>query len=230
MRKLGVILLIAVFALTMSGCALNFYKGKPGQEKKIKQLTNQVEELERARSMLEDRLSKEIGDKQVLLELAARGLVITMVNDILFDSGKAKLKKDAKAVLAKIAAVVKEAVPDRSIGVEGHTDDVPIKYSGWKSNWELSAARATSVVHYLIDECGIGPAKLSAIGYGEFRPIDTNETKEGRARNRRVEIIILPREMTKKSYEETQSKISEEAKQAEELKPQVSESAAEAVK
>jgi len=230
MRGLMKVLLIAVFALAMSGCALNFYKGHPEQVKKIKQLTNQVEELENARRMLEERLSKEIGDKQVLLELASRGLVITMVNDILFDSGKAKLKKDAKVVLAKIASVIKEAVPDRNIGVEGHTDNVPIKYSGWKSNWELSAARATSVVHYLIDECGIEPAKLSAIGYGEFRSIDTNDTKEGRARNRRVEIIILPREMTKKSYEEVQSRISEEAKAAEESKPQASESATEAVK
>ena len=166
--------------------------------------------------MLEERLSKEIGDKQVLLEMAGRGLVITMANDILFDSGKSKLKHNADSVLKRIASVIKEAVPDRNIGVEGHTDNVPIKYSGWKSNWELSAARATSVLHYLIDECGIEPQKLSAIGYGEYRPIDSNETKEGRGKNRRVEIIILPKEITKKSYEDVQSKVSEEARSAEE--------------
>ncbi len=216
MRRLLAIFLIAIFTITTSGCALNFYKGKPEQERKIQQLTAQVDELEQAKRMLEERLSKEIGDKQVLLELASRGLVITMANDILFDSGKAKLKHNAHSVLKRIASVIKEAVPNRNIGVEGHTDNVPIKYSGWKSNWELSTARATTVLHYLIDECGIEPQKLSAIGYGEYRPISSNETKESRGKNRRVEIIILPKEVTKKSYEESQSKVSEEAKSAEE--------------
>src|SRR3989338_4366389 len=198
MKKLCIGVLIGLFAITTSGCALNFYKGKPGQEKKIKELTTQVEELEQARRMLEDRLAREIQDKQILLERTAMGLVITMVNDILFDSGKAKLKGHAKEVLKKIAGVLQEAVPDRDVGVEGHTDNIPIKYSGWKSNWELSAARATSVLHYLIDSCDIAPQRLSAIGYGEYRPIDTNETKAGRAKNRRVELIILPKETSKK--------------------------------
>lgn len=216
MRKLGIFILIGIFAVNLSGCAINFYKGKPEQEKKIKKLTSQLEELEQAKRLLEERLSKEIGDKQVLLELAGRGLVITMANDILFDSGKAKLKKEAYPVLKKVAAVIKETVPDRDVGVEGHTDNVPIKHSGWKSNWELSTARAMSVLHYLIDDCGISPKKLSAIGYGEFRPIDSNDTKAGRAKNRRVEIIILPKEMAKKTYEEIQSRMSEEARMSEE--------------
>ena len=217
MKKVLALCLVLIFAVSLSGCALNFYKGKPEQERKIKQLTNQLEELEQAKRMLEDRLSKEIADKQVLLEQTTRGLVITMANDILFDSGKAKLKKDAYPVLNKIAVVMNETVPERDIGVEGHTDTVPIKHSGWKSNWELSSARATNVLHYLIEK-NVQPGRLSAIGYGEFRPIDTNDTKSGRAKNRRVEIIILPKEMTKKSYEETQGKISEEAKAAEESK------------
>ena len=220
MRKISLVMLAIIFVTAMNGCAVNFYKGKPQDAKTIKQLTSQVEELEQTKRMLEDRLAKEIGDKQILLERTSRGLVITMTNDILFDSGKAKLKHNAKDVLKKIASVIQETAPDRDIGVEGHTDNRPIKHSGWKSNWELSASRATSVLHYLIDSCGIEPQKLSAIGYGEFRPIDTNDTKKGRAKNRRVEIIILPKEMTKKSYEEAQTKISEEAKQAEESKPQ----------
>lgn len=218
MKKLALVALAIIFASSMSGCAVNFYKGKPEQEKKIRQLTTQLEELEETKRLLEERLAKEIGDKQILLERTSRGLVITMTNDILFDSGKAKLKRGAKSVLDKIAAVIKESAPDRDIGVEGHTDNVPIKHSSWKSNWELSTSRATGVLHYIIDECGIEPQKLSAIGYGEFRPIDSNDTRSGRSRNRRVEIIILPKEMTKKSYEEVQSRISEEAKAAEESK------------
>lgn len=215
MKKVLAFVLAVIFASSISGCALNFYKGKPEQERKIKQLTTQLEELEQAKRDLEERLSKEIADKQVLLEQTNRGLVITMANDILFDSGKAKLKANAKPVLDKIAAVLNDTVPNRDVGVEGHTDSVPIKHSGWKSNWELSSARATNVLHYLI-EMGMAPQRLSAIGYGEFRPIDANDTKAGRAKNRRVEIIILPKEITKKSYEETQSKISEQAKAAEE--------------
>ncbi|MDD5421965.1 MAG: OmpA family protein [Candidatus Omnitrophota bacterium] len=218
MKKLGLLFLTAIFAVTISGCAMNFYKGKPEQEKKIRQLTGQIEELEQAKRLLEDKLAGEISGNQVLLEKTSRGLIITMTNDVLFDSGKAKLKKSAHPVLNKIAGVLQESVPNRDIGVEGHTDNVPIKHSGWKSNWELSAARATSVLHYLIDNCGIQPKRLSAIGYGEFRPIESNETKAGKARNRRVEIIILPKDITKKSYEETQGRISEEAKQAEESK------------
>lgn len=216
MKRFALAVLIGIFAITVSGCAVNFYKGKPEQEKKIRQLTTQVEELEQAKRMLEDRLAREIADKQVLLEQTSRGLVITMANDILFDSGKAKLKSNAHDVLRKIASVIKEAAPERNVGVEGHTDSVAIKHSGWKSNWELSAARATNVLHYMIDECGMEPAKMSAIGYGEYHPVDTNDTKAGRAQNRRVEIIILPKEMTKKSYDEVQGRMSDEARIAEE--------------
>ncbi len=218
MKKMWTLILISIFIATLNGCAVNFYKGKPEQAAKIKQLTSQVEDLEQAKRLLEERLSQEIADKQVLLERTNRGLIITMANDILFDSGKAKLKSDAHSMLSKIARVLNENVSDRDVGVEGHTDNVPIKRSGWKSNWELSTARATSVLHYLIDECGVQPQRLSAIGYGEYKPVDTNETKIGKAKNRRVEIIILPKEMTKKSYDETQSKVSQDAKTAEESK------------
>lgn len=216
MKRFAAVVLACLFAMTVSGCAVNFYKGKPEQEIKIRKLTTQVEELEQAKRMLEDRLAREISDKQVLLEQTSRGLVITMANDILFDSGKAKLKSNAHNVLKKIASVIQEAAPDRNVGVEGHTDSVPIKHSGWKSNWELSAARATNVLHYLIDSCGMEPQKMSAIGYGEYHPVDTNDTKAGRARNRRVEIIILPKDMTKKSYDEVQGRVSDEARMAEE--------------
>ena len=218
MRKILSASLALFFAIGLAGCALNFYKGRPEQEKQITKLKSEVDELEDAKRMLEERLAQEIRDKEVLLELAGKGLIITMANDILFDSGKAKLKSRSHSTLKKVASVINEALPDRNIGVEGHTDNVPIKYSSWKSNWELSTARAMSVLHYLIDECGIEPRRLSAIGYGEFKSVDTNETEAGRAGNRRVEIIILPKEMTKKSYEEAQARISEEAKAEEEAR------------
>ncbi len=216
MRRVLAIFLIGIFAISVAGCALNFYKGKPEQEKAIRKLAVEVEDLEGAKRMLEKQLASEIRDKQVLLELAGRGLVITVADDILFDSGKARLKTESHSILRKVAAVLKEKLPNRNAGIEGHTDNVPIKYSGWKSNWELSTARATSVLHYLIEECGVEPQNLSAIGYGEYRPVASNDTREGRARNRRVEIVVVPKEMTKKAYEKEQSRISEAARSEEE--------------
>jgi chemotaxis protein MotB len=119
--------------------------------------------------------------------------VITFVADVLFDSGKAKIRQEAMPTLDKISNVLNESVPLTGIGIEGHTDNQPIQYSGWKSNWELSTARALSVLHYLVDDRSIAPQRVSAIGYGEYRPVAPNETKEGRQENRRVEMSFCPR-------------------------------------
>jgi chemotaxis protein MotB len=143
--------------------------------------------------LLEDRLSQEIKDKQVRLAMMGKGLVITFVADVIFDSGKAKIKSEAYPTLDKVATVLRENVPEFSVGIEGHTDNQPIKFSGWKSNWELSAARALSVLHYLAEAGKLSPDRLSAIGYGEYRPVATNDAEEGRQLNRRVEVVILPR-------------------------------------
>ncbi|MFC1594414.1 flagellar motor protein MotB, partial [Candidatus Omnitrophota bacterium] len=93
--------------------------------------------------------------------------------------------------------VLNGSVVGSLIAVEGHTDNVPIRYSGWLSNWELSSARALSVLHFLIDEGGINPERLSANGYGEFHPVVSNDTPEGQQQNRRVEIVILPEQIKK---------------------------------
>jgi len=121
-----------------------------------------------------------------------KGLVITFLADVLFDSGKAKVKQDATPILDKVARILNENVADLDVGIEGHTDNVPIKSSGWKTNWELSTARALSVLHYLSDNKGVSASRLSAIGYGEYRPVASNGTSYGRHKNRRVEIVILP--------------------------------------
>ncbi len=183
--------LLCIMSVAISGCSVKFYRGHPEDIDKIHQLSDRVKQIEDAKTLLEQRLKNEIRDKQVKLDITKRGLVITFVDEILFDSGKAELKKDAYPVLDKVVGVIKEKVRDRNIGIEGHTDNQPIKYSGWKSNWELSAARATTVLHYL-EEAGINPAQLQAVGYGEYRPVSTNDTKEGRRQNRRVEVVILP--------------------------------------
>jgi chemotaxis protein MotB len=175
---------------------------------KIEDLSQQLNELDRTKKLLENRLSKEIDDSQVRLQMMEKGLVVTVVGDVLFDSGKSKIRPEAHVILDKVARVIKENVPNLNVGIEGHTDNQPIKVSGWKSNWELSTSRALSILHYLADEKGISPDRLSAIGYGEYRPVASNDAKDGRQLNRRVEIVILP-EYTKETKQTAKSALRE---------------------
>lgn len=183
---------LIIISFIFSGCTVIFQKGRRSDIEKIQDLSHQLDLLDQTKTLLEERLKKEIADKEVRIEMLEKGLVVTFVADVLFDSGKAKIRPEAYVALDKVAKVLLENVPNNNIGVEGHTDNDPIKYSGWKSNWELSTARALSVLHYLVDDKGLSPARVSAIGYGEYRPVDTNDTKQGRKLNRRVEIVIFP--------------------------------------
>jgi len=192
MRKLFNTGLIAFIMVSLAGCTFIFQTGRRSDMQKIEDLSQQLDELNRAKKLLESRLSQEIGDKQVRLQMMEKGLVITFVADVIFDSGKAKIRPEAYASLDKVAKVLDENVPNLNIGIEGHTDNVPIKHSGWKSNWELSTSRALSVLHYLADKRGISPDRLSAVGYGEYQPVASNDTGKGRQLNRRVEIVIFP--------------------------------------
>ncbi len=188
---LGVIIGL-ILSLGLTGCTFIFQSGRRSDMQKIEQLSQQLDELGQTKKLLEERLNKEIQNKDVSLKMGERGLVINIVGDVLFDSGKAKIKHDAHAILDKISRVLKENVAGLNIGIEGHTDNKPIRVSGWKSNWELSTARSLSILHYLVDEKGISPERISAIGYGEYRPVSSNDSAEGRKLNRRVEIVILP--------------------------------------
>ena len=206
LKKIYIIALILFVSISLSGCTFIFQKGRRSDARKIEELSAQLEELNQTKRLLEDRLSTEIQDQQVKLEMLEKGLVITVLGDLLFDSGKADIRPEAHNILGKVARVLKENVAEYNIGIEGHTDNQPIRQSGWKSNWELSSARALSVLHYLVNEKGISPNRLSAIGYGEYRPVSSDNTKGGRQLNRRVEIVILPK-ITK--VKETSSKTGE---------------------
>ncbi|MBM3252349.1 MAG: hypothetical protein FJZ11_06210, partial [Candidatus Omnitrophica bacterium] len=162
---------IILVSFSLTGCCMIFQKGRRSDIERISNLEDQLAQLKDTKQLLEERLKQEIADKQVRLEMAERGLVITFVSEVLFDSGKAKIRTDAYQPLDKVARVLREEVPEMEIGIEGHTDNQPIKFSGWKSNWELSSARSISVLHYLVDEKGIAPERVSAIGHGEFKPI-----------------------------------------------------------
>jgi chemotaxis protein MotB len=118
-----------------------------------------------------------------------RGVVITMANDTAFVSGSAEIKNSMNTALESLAEVLKKT-PGRIV-IEGHTDNVALAGARYKSNWELATARAAGVLHVFIKQ-GIDPNRLILAGYGEYRPLASNETDEGRARNRRVEIVFAP--------------------------------------
>lgn len=131
---------------------------------------------------------KKLADK-VLIHREERGLVVSLLTDgIFFERGSAELSEEAKEVLRGIAPILKSS--DRLIRVEGHTCDLPIHTSRFPSNWELSVARAVAVVRYLT-WLGVPPQRLSAVGYGEFRPMFPNTSEENRRLNRRVDIVLL---------------------------------------
>ncbi len=211
------LMLVMFLAVSLSGCAIVLQKRSPSDVRRIRELERireakeeELKALNETKAILERKLRKEIGARQIHLEMAERGLIITFVDEILFDSGKAKIKSEAVSGLDKIAEVILEEVPDRDKGLEGHTENQPLKYSGWQSNWELSTARATSVLHYLVDEGGFPPEKVSPIGYGEYKPVASNATKEGRRENRRVEIIILPKKIVRVPLGEEPAELFEE--------------------
>jgi len=118
-----------------------------------------------------------------------RGLILRFSERFFFDSGDASIRPDVAPMLHIIAGSL-EKIPNH-IRIEGHTDSVPIRTARFPSNWELSTARATSIVHYLLTHHQFEPTRLSAAGYGEFRPIATNDSSDGRSQNRRVDIVIL---------------------------------------
>ena len=117
-----------------------------------------------------------------------RGIVLELPERILFDSGEAVIKRDFIPYLEMLAALI-EGLPNQII-IEGHTDNVPINTYRFPSNWELSVARSVSVARFLVEDCALPPEKFVATGYGEFHPLESNETPEGRSRNRRVSIVI----------------------------------------
>ncbi len=155
-----------------------------------------VKEQSDAFQQMQAAMKAEVDAKQVTIQELEGKLTVSMVEAILFDSGKANVKKAGMEALKKVAEVLKTAT-DQDIIVAGHTDNVPITTklaATYPTNWELSAARAISVVK-ILEAAGVDPKVLVASGFSEFRPVADNETPEGRAKNRRMEIILMPKRM-----------------------------------
>jgi chemotaxis protein MotB len=158
------------------------------REEKVREVSSTYEQLV-------DKMKGEIAKGQVTISELQGKLTVNMVDAILFDSGKAEVKPEGLVVLGKVIEILK-SVTDKSIRIEGHTDTMPIAgglAQRYPTNWELSAARAINVARYLQKQT-INPATLSAAGFGEFKPVADNATLEGRAKNRRIEIVLVPKD------------------------------------
>jgi chemotaxis protein MotB len=161
----------------------------------VKAREEQVQKVSSTYESLLEKMKSEISKGQVTISELKGKLTVNMVDSILFDSGKAEVKKGGLEILGKVISILKD-VNDKSIRIEGHTDDVPISRAlarRYPTNWELSAARAINVARHL-QEQGIDPGQLSAVAYGEWKPVATNDTAEGKAKNRRIEMILVPKE------------------------------------
>lgn len=144
---------------------------------------------------IQDSIDRYIAEKDLGLSLQTNltqeGLMVTILDNALFDSGSAVVRPEARELAREISELL-VIDPPRHITVSGHTDNVPINTAQFPSNWDLSAARALNFLKILLENTKLDPARFSAIGYGEYRPVAPNDTPENRAKNRRVEILIQP--------------------------------------
>ncbi len=138
---------------------------------------------------IEAYLVKQGAQSKVTLEISRRGLIVSLKEAGFFASGQAEIKPDAYEIINTIAEVVTQY--NNPLRLEGHTDNIPISTAQFPSNWELSTARATRALKYLLKNFEVEAGKISATGYAEFRPLGDNATPEGRAKNRRVDLVML---------------------------------------
>ena len=175
---------------SMSQTTMQF-EGMPEKSQSSAQ-TVELESMEKLKEELQKEIDKGKLSKDVEINVEVRGLVIRLPDNVLFDSGSAEIKQQALISLNTIGQVLnKKEYLNSMIRVEGHTDNVPINSYRYPSNWELSTARSTNVIKYLIASIKVNSGRLSASGYGEYHPIASNADANGRAKNRRVDIVVL---------------------------------------
>jgi chemotaxis protein MotB len=157
----------------------------------------EIARLTRTQEALSKSLQDEISKGNITIQQVRDRLTINMVDRVLFDSGQAQVKPAGMKVLKQVGDVLNQ-ISDKQIRIEGHTDNVPISsklQDRFKTNWELSTARATTVVRYLIDQGGVDRQYLSAVGYADTHPLSSNDSEEGRSSNRRIEIVLYPKDL-----------------------------------
>jgi len=158
----------------------------------VRHAAEDIQKLQSLHQQLVKSLENEIKQGEITISQLYNRLSVKILDQVLFLSGEAVIRPRGQQVLARLAETLKK-ITDQRIIIEGHTDNVPIGpklQDRYPTNWELSATRATVVVRHLVEELGVNPNRISAAGYGEYRPVAPNTTKEGRTKNRRIEIIL----------------------------------------
>ncbi|NMM61636.1 flagellar motor protein MotB [Clostridium sp. P21] len=158
-------------------------------ESSASQAATESSKMEDLKQKVDSYLQKNGMKDSANTEIDERGLVVSLKDTLFFDTGRAEVKADSQAKLIELGKILNQL--GNSMRIEGHTDNVPIHNEQFNSNWQLSVSRAANVTELLISSSNVDAHKLSAVGYGEYRPILDNSTEEGRARNRRVDIIIV---------------------------------------
>ena len=209
--------LLVVVVLGSSGCAVTVAKRSPWDVQRLEQLSDELNQFKSLSGLqageaaqlqhVKDRLTREVGSSEVVVGYDERGVVTRFLDQVLFGSGQADVRRSARPVLNRVAKVLRD-IPGQPIGIEGHTDSQPIRVSGWASNEALSMARAEAVASYFADKHRVSRERMTIIGYGEDRPIADNGSADGRRKNRRVEIIVLPHSLGE-SYEEEAQRVTE---------------------
>lgn len=164
---------------------------------KLAAAEKEMETASKTKNTLEEEMRAALQSKDITISQLQGKLTVNILDHLMFDSGEAAVKNEGQEVLRRLAAVLATHT-NRAIHVIGHTDNVPIRAgarSRFPSNWELSTARATAAVRFLHEQAGVNPRQLGALGYGEFHPVADNSTPEGRAKNRRIAVVILPEEL-----------------------------------
>jgi chemotaxis protein MotB len=204
-RQIRMLLISAALTSMVSGCVSTgtYEKMETSKNQEIAALQDRVSELEKQNASLMSNseetqkqydalvqgLSKEVEKGQLQVRQYKNMLSVDLAEQVFFDSGSATLKEDGKDVLKKVGGALK-GYENKIIRVVGHTDNVPVLKSPFPSNWDLSVARATTVVRFL-QEAGVPPGRMIAAGRGEYSPVAPNDTPEGRQKNRRIEIMLI---------------------------------------
>lgn len=180
----------------INGIEIIFDKKIPLEQEgeESKEIESKLEEAKKDAEDINEYLKKQGYESVVKIEYNSNIIKLTIEGEILFESGYAKLTTDAVRLVDVVSLKIMEYISDKTIQIEGHTDNRPINTARYPSNWELSQARAIAVGYRLIREHGIDPSKIAATGYGEYRPIADNATEAGRGINRRVEIKLITEE------------------------------------
>jgi len=208
MNKKLIPVLVVAMAVAVTGCSNKKLLKQHEQQivdlqSEVQELSGQLDSEKQRTAELNGELARALSDlrtrESVWIEEREALTRITLDGDVAFRSGSARLSDDGRAILKRIFDVLAN-YPDRDVLVEGHTDNVQIAerwQERFRSNWELSSARAHSVLHHVVKQLNADPRRVAAVGYGEYRPVTSNDTEEGRAMNRRVVITVGPRTAVK---------------------------------